>query len=50
MIYLVNIIIALFLLYAGGNLVAIAIASFILEHTDAEILAKVRELRNISEE
>lgn len=47
---LINILIALFFLYLGGSIAAFAVAAFILESSEAEILAKVREIKNIAKE
>lgn len=48
--FILNLLIAIGLVWAGAYSTAWAIAKIILESSDAEILAKVREIRKEAEE
>ena len=48
--FILNLLIAIGLVQAGAYITAWAIAKIIMESSDAEILAKVREIRKEAEE
>lgn len=48
--FFLNLAIAIGLLYIGAYAVCLVIAKFIIESSDAEILAKIRELREKTKE
>ena len=50
LMFFLNLAIAFGLLYLGAFVVSWAIAKFIIESSDAEILAKIKELKNKAKE
>ena len=48
--FFLNLVVAIGLFFLGAYSISWAIAKFIIESTDAEILAKIRELRKEAED
>ena len=48
--FFLNLVVAIGLFFLGAYSISLAIAKFIIESTDAEILAKVREYKRLQKE